>query len=113
MAAGPVRIYELQDIGLLFGLFVRAVAPEKGWIVILSPTQRRMMHLEIIKDLIVKAVLADQVFMDPCEEQPALRPLYYSMIVGARHGHRLADAELRQRPWRHCLILGRILDRTR
>ncbi len=65
VAADAVRVDQLQYVRLFFGLLGEAVAAEQRRVVILRPTERRIIDLEVVKDLVVKFVLADKKFVDP------------------------------------------------
>ena len=97
MAANAIRVDQLQDVRLFFGLFAEPVAAEQRRVVILRPAQRRIIDLEIAEDLVVKSVLADQKLVDLREEQSAFGTLDHAVVVGAGQRDRLADAELRKR----------------
>src|SRR5215831_5945312 len=103
MAADTIGVDQLQNVGLFFSLLARAVAAEKRGIVILSPSKRRIVDLEVVEDLVIKSVLAGKEFMDLCEEQTAFGALNYAMIISTCDRDRFAYAELRESGGRHCL----------
>ena len=61
-----------------------------------APLDRLVRHAEVVEDVLVEAVLAEQQLVDPLQEQPALGALDDAVVVGARDRDDLADAERRQ-----------------
>ena len=94
MAPDAVGVDELKDVGLLLSLLVRTVAAQQRRIVVLGPTERREMYLKVRENAVVKPVAADEELVNFRQEQPAFSALYNAMVVCARHGNDLADAEL-------------------
>ena len=74
------------------------------------PLDRFVGHVESGEDLVVEAVLAEQQLVDALQEQPALGALDDAMVVGARDGDDLGDAERRQVLAVGALELGRVVD---
>src|SRR6187397_1624871 len=70
VAAYAIGVDELQHVGLLLDLL--AVAAEHCGIFVLGPSHRRVLELEVLKDLVIKPVPALEQLGDTGEEQPAL-----------------------------------------
>ena len=57
------------------------------------PLDGLVRHVEIVEDVLVEPVLAEQQLVHPLEEQPRLGTLDDAMVVGARDRDDLGDAE--------------------
>ena len=75
-----------------------------------TPFDGLVRHPEGVEDVVVEAVLAEQQLVDPLEEQPRLGTLDDAVVVGARDGDDLGDAERRQVAAVGALELGRVVD---
>ena len=74
------------------------------------PLDRLVRHVEVVEDLVVEAVLAEQQFVDALEEQARLGALDDAVVVGAGDRDDLGDAERRQVAAVGALELGRVVD---
>ncbi len=75
-----------------------------------TPFDGLVRHPEGVEDVVVEAVLTEQQLVDPLEEQPRLGTLDDAVVVGARDGDDLGDAERRQVAAVGALELGRVVD---
>ncbi len=101
MAAHPVGVDQLlypRGPGDIVLVAVRVVG---------DPADRLVRNAERGEELVVKAVLAEQQFVDPLEELAGLRALDDPVIVGRGERHRLADRQPGEG------LLGRALERRR
>ena len=64
VAADAIGVDQLQNVRLLLGLLGEAVASKQRRIKVFRPPQRTLIDIEVIEDLVVKAVLADKELVD-------------------------------------------------
>ena len=69
-----------------------------GGVDVLLPPDRLVGDLEGLEHLVVEAVLAHQALGHVGQEEPRLGPLDDPVVVGGGEGHRLADAQVGERP---------------
>ena len=112
MSANPICVDELEHTSLFADDIASALFAEYRRVDVHRPSIRAVANAEVREDLVVEVVLTAQQLVDQREKGARLRALNDAMIIGAGHGHHLADADAREYLRRHRLVLGRISNRA-
>ena len=108
VSADPVHADERGDLHLLVQHRLLAVHR----VDVDAPLHRFVRDTEAAEHRLVEAVLTQQQFVHPLQEQTALGTLNDAVVVGGRDGDDLGDTQRGQRTLVGALELGRIIDGT-
>ncbi len=114
MPAHAVRVDELQNGGFLPTAGRRRAGQNSGRSLLVgSPADRTMGHLQMLEDLFVEILFAFEQVLKFAEKHAGFGALNHAVVVGARDRHYLADAQPRANFRRHALVFGGVVDSAR